>query len=630
MEPDHEERRLTTILSADVVGYSRLMAADEAGTVAQLKTHRKELLDPKTTEYHGRVVKLMGDGALMEFGSVVDAVLFAVVVQRAMAERNASVPEDRQITYRVGINIGDIIVDGDDIYGDGVNVAARLEGLAEPGGICISRTVFNHVKNKVELSFEDLGDQEVKNIPEPVRVFRVLIDPETAGVVRIKAKTAKVSWRRSALAAAAVLLFAAAGLVIWQRPWEPREEPASIERMAFPLPEKPSIAVLPFDNLSGDPGQEPIADGITENIIAALSTVPHLFVIARNSVFTYKGSPVQVRRVAEEQGVRYVLEGSVQRFGDRLRITAQLIDAITGSHLWSERYDRDVKDMFALQDEITLKIVEALQVKLTEGEQARIARKGTDNLEAWLLRNQSRRLFLRFTKEDNVRSRELAQKAVDLDPEYAGAYIRLGWTHWIDAQAGWGKSRADSLRRAVEMAQVAENLDDANPKSFALLGVIHLILRQHDQALAYMEKAIELGPNDSGSIALLAFVLNYAGQPGKALTLLPKAMRLSPYYEDWYLGELGRAYLLTGQYDEAIEALKQRLRRNPESGEAHVLLAAAYGKLGRENEAQAALAEFLKPRPYYTLRHYAQGEFYKNTEDLERVLDGLRKAGLPE
>jgi TolB-like protein len=606
------------------------MAADEAGTLASLKALRRELIEPKTAEYYGRVVKLIGDGTLMEFGSVVDAVLFAVEVQRAIVERNAAVPEDRRITYRIGINIGDIIVDGDDIYGDGVNVAARLEGLAEPGGICISRTVFNHVKNKVELSFEDLGDQEVKNIPEPVRVFRVLIDPKTAGVVRIKAKTAKVSWRRPALAAAAVLLFAAAGLVIWQRPWEPREEPASIERMAFPLPEKPSIAVLPFDNLSGDPAQEPIADGITENIIAALSTVRGLFVIARNSVFTYKGKPVQVQRVAEEQGVRYVLEGSVQRSGDRLRITAQLIDALTGHHLWSARYDRDVKDIFALQDDITLKIVEALQVELTEGEQARIERSGTNNLEAWLLRNQSRRFFLRFTKEDNVRSRELAQKAVDLDPEYAGAYTRLAFTHWLNAQAGWSESRADSLIRAVELVQVALNLDDTFPDTYAVLGLIHLLLRQHDQALAYMEKAIDLGPNDSGSIATLAFILNYSGQPEKAILLLEKAMRLSPYYPDWYLGELGRAYLLTGQYDEAIEALKQRLRRNPESGEAHVLLAAAYGKLGRENEAQAALAEFLKPRPYYTLRHYAQGEFYKNIEDLERVLDGLRKAGLPE
>ncbi|MEE8608876.1 MAG: tetratricopeptide repeat protein, partial [Nitrospiraceae bacterium] len=489
---------------------------------------------------------------------------------------------------------------------------------------------FNHVKNKVELSFEDLGDQEVKNIPEPVRVFRVLIDPETAGVVKIKAKTAKVSWRRPALAAAAVLLFVAAGLVIWQRPWEPDTEPASVERMAFPLPEKPSIAVLPFDNLSGDPGQEHFADGITENIIAALSRVSEMFVIARNSTFTYKGKPVKVQQVAEELGVRYVLEGSVQRSGNRLRITAQLIDALTGHHRWSARYDREVKDIFALQDEITLKIVEALQVELTEGERARIRRRGTNNLEAWLLLTQSNRYFYRFTKEDNVRARELVQKAVELDPKYAGAYTSLGYVHWLDAQAGWGKSRADSLKRAVELAQVAINLDDTFSGTYRLLGSIHLLLIQHDDAIAYIEKAIDLSPNDPRNFATLAFILNYSGQPEKAILLLEKAMRLSPYYPDWYLGELGRAYLLTGRYDEAIEALKQRLRRNPNSGEAHVLLAAAYGKLGRENEAQAALAEFMKPRPYYTLRHYAQGEFYKNPEDLEYVLDGLRKAGFPE
>ena len=445
-----------------------------------------------------------------------------------------------------------------------------------------------------------------------------------------KPKTAESRWMRLALAAALALLVAMAGILISQRPWEPREEPASVDRMAFPLPDRPSIAVLPFDNLSGDPGQEHLADGITENIIAALSRVRDLFVIARNSVFTYRGKPVQVQRVAEEQGVRYVVEGSVQRSGDRLRITAQLIDALTGHHLWSARYDREVKDIFALQDDITFKIVEALQVELTEGEQARVGRRGTNNLEAWLLRSQSRQFFLRFTKEDNVRSRELAQKAVDLDPEYAGAYTRLAFTHWLNAQARWSESRADSLVRAVELVQVALNLDNTFPDTYVVLGLIHLLLRRHDQALTYMEKAIDLSPNNSENIATLAFILNYSGAPVKAISLLGKAMRLSPYYPDWYLGELGRAYLLTEKYDEAIEALRQRLRRNPNSSEAHVLLAAVYGKLGRENEAQAALAEFLEPRPYYTLRHYAQGEFYKNPEDLDYVLDGLRKAGLPE
>ena len=624
------ERRLAAILAADVVGYSRLMGKDEVGTLAALKTHRKEVIDPKIAEHKGRVVKLMGDGALVEFPSVVEATQCAAEIQRTMALRNAAVPRERQIEFRIGINLGDVIVEGDDIYGDGVNVAARLEGLAKPGGICISRTVFNHLKNKVDLGFENLGEQRVKNIAEPIGVYRVLLDPGAAGKVIGKPKTAESRWMRLALAAALALLVAMAGILISQRPWEPREEPASVDRMAFPLPDRPSIAVLPFDNLSGDPGQEHLADGITENIIAALSRVRDLFVIARNSVFTYRGKPVQVQQVAEEQGVRYVVEGSVQRSGDRLRITAQLIDALTGHHLWSARYDREVKDIFALQDDITFKIVEALQVELTEGEQARVGRRGTNNLEAWLLRSQSRQFFLRFTKEDNVRSRELAQKAVDLDPEYAGAYTRLAFTHWLNAQARWSESRTDSLVRAVELVQVALNLDNTFPDTYVVLGLIHLLLRRHDQALTYMEKAIDLSPNNSENIATLAFILNYSGAPVKAISLLGKAMRLSPYYPDWYLGELGRAYLLTEKYDEAIEALRQRLRRNPNSSEAHVLLAAVYGKLGRENEAQAALAEFLEPRPYYTLRHYAQGEFYKNPEDLDYVLDGLRKAGLPE
>ncbi len=342
MNPQHEERRLTTILAADVVGYSRLMAADEGGTFAQLKTHRKELIGPKIAEYSGRVVKLMGDGTLMEFGSVVDAVHFAVDVQRAMAERNAEVPEDQRITYRIGINIGDIIVEGDDIYGDGVNVAARLEALAEPGGICISRTVFNHVRNKVALAFEDLGELQVKNIPDPVRVYRVDLS---------RTDTDSVGW--------------------------------SPDTGSLPLPDKPSIAVLPFENMSGDPEQEFFADGMAEEIITALSRYRWFFVIARNSSFTYKGHAVDVKQVAKELGVRYVLEGSVRKAGDRVRVTAQLIDASTGNHIWAERYDRELDDIFALQDEITQTIVTAIEPELGAVEQERARRKPPDNLDAW-------------------------------------------------------------------------------------------------------------------------------------------------------------------------------------------------------------------------------------------------------
>jgi TolB-like protein/class 3 adenylate cyclase len=344
------KRRLTTILAADVVGYSRLMAADEAGTLAALKSHRKELIEPKAAQYNGRTVKLMGDGTLMEFASVVDAIAFAVEVQCAMQARNADIPEDRRIVYRIGINIGDIIVEGDDIYGDGVNIAARLEGLAEPGGVCISRSVHTQIKGKLDLTFEDLGEKEVKNIPEPVMVFRVAFDDKAATlltpVVQVAAKRERRWW--PVATAAVVVSVVAVGGALWWQPWAPDVEPASVERMAFPLPDRPSIAVLPFTNMSDDPAQEYFADGMTEDLITDLSKISGLFVIARNSVFTYKGKAVKVRQVAEELGVRYVLEGSVRRAGEQVRINAQLIDATTGGHLWAERYDGSLADVFGL------------------------------------------------------------------------------------------------------------------------------------------------------------------------------------------------------------------------------------------------------------------------------------------
>jgi TolB-like protein/Flp pilus assembly protein TadD len=605
------------------------MGEDEAGTLASLKSCRKELIEPKIAENHGRIVKWMGDGALIEFSSVVEAVRCAVAIQKGMVERNSSVPEFRRMLFRIAVNVGDVIVENDDLFGDCVNVAARLQQLAEPGGICIRRAVRNEVRDKLPVVFEDLGEIEVKNIARPLRVFRVVVDAEKPPKTAPRTGAPRRHWRW-ATAAVLALVAAGSGMVAWLQPWETKLEPASRERMAYPLPQKPSIAVLPFANLSGDATQDPIADGFTENIIAALSKISQMFVIASSSVLTYKDKAVQVQRVAEELGVQYVLQGSIQKSGDRLRITAQLIDALAGRHLWSERYDREMKEIFGLQDEITLKIVEALQVELTAGEQARIDRRGTDNLEAWLLVTQSHQHSLRFRAEDIVRARELAQEAIALDPKFAGAYTQLGWTYYFDAQMGRGESWAASLKRAAELARKAVTLDDSFSGTYRLLAAIHLFLRQHDEAIAYIEKAIDLSPNYSTHIAFLAFIKNYTGEPEQAIVLLQKAMRLSPYYPDWYLGELGRAYLLAGRYEEAIAALKQRLERDPDNGEAHVLLAAAYGKLGRKGEARAALEEFLKPRPYYTLRHYAQGEFYKDESDLAHVLDGLRKAGLPE
>ncbi|MEE9297182.1 MAG: adenylate/guanylate cyclase domain-containing protein, partial [Phycisphaerae bacterium] len=424
MEPQRDERKLTTILAADVVGFSRLMGEDEAGTLNALKADRKELIEPKAAQYHGRIVKLLGDGILMEFTSVVDAVLFGVEVQCALRERNAAMPDDRQIVYRIGINIGDIIVDGDDIYGDGVNVAARLEGLAEPGGICIQRNVRDQIRDKLDLTLEDLGEVEVKNIARPIRVFNVVLDDKAEVLVTpVRAAPIKTGHRRWVVAAAAaVALVAAVGGVFWWQPWVPGLDPASLDKMAFPLPDKPSIAVLPFTNMSEDPGQEYFADGMTEDLITDLSKISGLFVIARTSTFTYKGKSMKVREIAQELGVRYVLEGSVRLAGDRVRINAQLIDATTGGHLWADRYDGSLANIFSLQDKVTEKIVAALALKLTDSEQAQLRRKPTDNLEAYDYYLRAKQGAYSYDGEGFADALSLYEKAVALDPKFAEAY----------------------------------------------------------------------------------------------------------------------------------------------------------------------------------------------------------------
>jgi adenylate cyclase len=385
------KRKLTAILSADVAGYSRLMADDEAATVKTLATYR-EVMASLIKQHRGRVVDSPGDNVLAEFPSVVDAVQCAVAVQKEFQSRNAALPENRRMEFRIGINLGDVIEEEDRIYGDGVNIAARLESLADPGGICVSKTAFDHIETKLPLGYEYLGEQEVKNIPKPVGVYKVVMEPRVTVADRIEKKKALPIWRRKAILSGGVaLIVLIIAAVIWNFYFRlPPIEPASVERMAFPLPEKPSIAVLPFVNMSGDPEQEYFSDGLSEEIITALSKTPQMFVIARNSTFSYKGKQVKVQQVAEELGVRYVLEGSVRKSEDRLRITAQLIDAITGRHLWAERYDRDLKDIFALQDEITLKILNALRLKLTDGVYASVTEKGTNNLEAYLKLIQAR------------------------------------------------------------------------------------------------------------------------------------------------------------------------------------------------------------------------------------------------
>jgi adenylate cyclase len=631
MNEERDKRKLSAVLSADVKGYSRLMGEDESGTVRTLKEYR-EIIGKLIKQYRGRVVDSPGDNLLAEFASVVDAVDGAVEIQKQLKLKNDELPENRRMEFRIGVNLGDVVEDGENIYGDGVNIAARVESLADGAGICISGTAYDQIGKKLPFGYEYLGEQTVKNIEKPVRVYRVLMEPEAAGkVIGEKRFLGRIS-RRAAIAAIITLIVVAGGLAGWSLYLyqSKRIEPASLDKMAFPLPEDPSIAVMPFDNMSGDPKQDSFSDGLSDHIITNLSKVPHLFVIARNSTFTYKGKPVKVQKVAEELGVRYVLEGSVQKTADRIRVTAQLIDAIKGHHLWAESYDRDLKDIFAVQDEITFEILKALQVKLTGGEKLSIIGKGTENLEAYQKILQAMEVVQRFTPEANIQARQLAEEAIALDPKYPVAYRVIAWSHFNEIHGGWSKNPTKSFKRAVQVAQKAVELDDTQAGAHILLGMLNLYRRQYEKAIAAGERAVSISPNGAHYNAFFAVILRYAGRSEESIELTKKAMRLSPIYPAWFLASLGTAYRLTGQYDEAIVALRGCLERDPENVQSYIGLIIAYSQLNRMEEAQALVPEILKRRPNFALKKYAKALFYKDPAEIERILDALSKAGLPD
>ena len=626
------KRKLTAILSADVIGYSRLMRDDEEATVRDLAAHRV-LISNIIQQYHGRVVDSPGDNILAEFASVVDAVNGAIKIQSEIKKSNTGIPEDRRMEFRIGINLGDVIEEEERIYGDGVNIAARVEGLASAGGIAISGTVYEHIKDKLSLGYHYLGEQEVKNISEPVRVYRLLTEPSDAGKM-IGDKKPKS--RKKALAvsgAIALIVLVAGAFAIWNYYFRPSFEPALVEKMALPLPEKPSIAVLPFDNMSGDPEQDYIADGLTENIITGLSQVPEMFVIARNSVFTYKGKPVKVKQVSEELGVKYVLEGSIQKAGDQLRVNAQLIDALKGHHLWAERYDRELKDLFALQDEITMKVLTAMEVKLTRGESARFYR--TDSFEAWGYFVKGYSLFERYTPEDNAKARKLFEHALKIDPNYASAMAWLGWTHFIEVRFGWSETPGDSIKRAFEIAQISLALDENQSAVHSLFNTIYMIQMEYEKAIAEGKRAIELGPNDALAYVLLGQTMRYAGRFEEAASLSEKALRLQPYYPSWYLTNLAICYYYVGKYEEAIDIIKQYLQlaenlRENESPGLHLALAMNYVRLGRLEDARDHAAKVLRLFPGFSLEYDRKASFYSNPAHLEQQHEDLRMAGIPE
>jgi adenylate cyclase len=616
-------RKLIAILSADVEGYSRLMGEDEDATIRTLTAYR-ELMSTLIQKHHGRVVDSPGDNLLAEFLSVVDAVRCAVEIQEELRVRNAELPENRRMVFRIGINLGDVVEEGERIYGDGVNITARVEGLAEGGGICISGTVYDSIKNKLSLGYDSLGEHTVKNIKEPVRVYRMRVGPDAAatGVSKEK-KPAVKRWQWAALAAVIVLIVGA--VAIWNFYFRlPSVEPASVEKMAFPLPDKPSIAVLPFTNMSEDPKQEYFSDGITNDIITDLSKFGGLFVVASNSTFTYKNKPTKVQEVSRDLGVRYVLEGGVQKAGDRVRINAQLIDATTGQHLWAERFDRSMDDIFAVQDEITEKIIAAVFVKLDSAERHRAMRIPTESAEAYDLNMRAREIWHRWGKENNVEARRLWEKAIELDPEYAQAYGGVAWTLAHDYLYYGGPG--ESLERALEAAQKAVSL---NYESFGpqwTLGYVLLQKRLYDQAMTAYEKALALHPYNADLLAEMVNVLTRVGRPQDAIEQMKKAMRLNPLSPNWYAEFLGLAYYHAGQYEEAIVALKPLLHLGWYS--ASLRLAASYAQLGRLDEARAQAAEVLKLDPDFSIATFSKTAAYKNPSDLEHFLDGLRKAGL--
>ena len=617
------KRKLSAILSADVKGYSLLMADDEAATVKTITAYRDTFFS-LTRKHHGRVVDSPGDNILTEFGSVVDAVRCATEIQEELRTRNAELPEKRRMIFRIGINLGDIIQEGERIYGDGVNIAARIESLADPGGISISGTVYDSVVGKkLGFGYEYSGEKNVKNIVKPVRVYKVIFSQGTRAQSAVTPKKRMHRpWIRIALIATAVLLLGLAG-AIW------RFYPSPLPSKAKPdLPDKPSIAVLPFVNMSADPQQEYFSDGLTEDIITGLSKIPRLFVIARNSSFTYKGKPVKVQQIGRELGVRYVLEGSVRKDGERIRITAQLINAGNGHHIWAERYDRHLKNIFSLQDEITEQILTAMEVNLTTGEQARLRRKGTTNRKAYEKVLKADEYYGRMTKEDNAQARQAYKEAMALDPEYAVPVVGLSYSHWMDVINGWSMSPRKSMKEAEQLAQRALELDDSLADTHVLLGNIYLMNGQYQQAMEAGERALTLEPNGADVNALLGLMLRYLGRPEKAISVLEKAIRLNPIPPAWYLYNIGDAYRLAGLYDLAIASFKKALELNPDYFLAKVYLAATYGETGREEEGRRVADEVLRMNPRFSVEPYAKRLPYKNRDDIKQIIEGLNKAGL--
>lgn len=585
MAQERIQRRLAAIMAADVAGYSRLMGEDETGTLANLKRLRSEVIDPAIEEHRGRVVKLMGDGALVEFASAIDAVECAVNIQREISQDNAETVTGNALTFRIGVNVGDVIIDGDDIYGDGVNIAARLEGLADPGGICISGMVFDYVKGKLDAGFEDLGPQQVKNIAEPVRAYRVA--------------------------------------------------PVSITRQApdeLALPEKPSIAVLPFDNMSDSHEQEYFSDGISEDLTTALSRFDWLFVVARNSAFSYKGGSIDARKVGRELGVRYLLEGSVRRAGDRVRVNVQLIDAKNDRHVWAERFDREMEDLFELQDDIVARIAATVGPEITLAEIDRLQQKRSGNFDAWDHYMQATAAYHRLTKEDTEAAVAHLEAAIELDANFANAYALLALCHANIGIYGWTQPVRDAYQAARKHGETAFEMAPASPEAANALAFVLMNTGHAEKAIRIAKRAVELNPNFSEAHVTLAHALMYIGDLQGCLAECEIAERSNPRDTrgSWLSNTLGHAYFFLGDYDKAIEISETGLLEERSLVGTYVTLACAHAQLGHSQEARYYIDELLKVVPRYSLRALRKNPMFVHPDLVQKLVDSMELAGLPE
>ncbi len=622
------ERKLTAIVCADVFGYSRLMGENEEATLRTLSSHRK-LIDSLIKQHHGRFVNSAGDSVLAEFASVVNAVQCAVEIQTTLKTENANIPPERRMEFRIGVNLGDVMVDGEQIYGDGVNVAARLESLADPGGICISGTVYEQVRDRLALSYEDRGEQAVKNIARPVRVWRVLLDEAARSHREMRRRTRRY-WRGGVLSLAGIAIIAATFVIVQHLSLRQQSTHASIpaaSKPALSLPSIPSIAVLPFTNLSGDPQQEYFSDGVTDELITHLSRLPSLFVIASTSSFAYKGKSMKVQEVGRELGVKYVLEGTVNKAGDQLRVTARLADATTGTELWAEDYDRPLGNIFSLQDEIVGRIATTLNLQLSLLENGTRISRRTDNIEAYdnLLRAMG--YWLADTKEGDEKARLALNKAIALDPKYADAHAWLAFVYFSDFTNQRDRD-PHLLDRIFQTAQQAVALDDSNSLAYSMLSVAYLFAkRDYDQGIAAAQHAIAIDPNFALGYGCLAWMLEVSGRPAEAVEAAEKAIRLDPVNRGFYSEFEGFAYVYMGRYGDAIPGLKGTLARYPNAIAPRIVLIACYIELGRTGDAQAEAAEVMRINPGFSLEMQRKNSVMKEPMR-DRLYGDMAKAGL--